>query len=61
MRIGLIRHFPVELRLPSGWRTAEELYIWRQQYDASPVIRGKADLHQSIGQSASAAILNVLL
>ena len=44
MRIGLIRHFPVELRLTSGWRTAEELYIWRQQYDASPVILGKADL-----------------
>lgn len=44
MRIGLIRHFPVEQRLPSGWKTAEELHLWRQQYDASPTILGSADL-----------------
>jgi broad specificity phosphatase PhoE len=44
MRIGLIRHFPVEQRLPSGWKTAAELHRWRQQYEASPAILGQADL-----------------
>jgi broad specificity phosphatase PhoE len=44
MRIGLIRHFPVVEALPSGWRTAAELEAWRQRYDASPVVIGKADL-----------------
>lgn len=44
MRIGLIRHFSVEQQLPSGWITAAELNIWRQKYDASPVILGKTDL-----------------
>jgi broad specificity phosphatase PhoE len=44
MRIGLIRHFPVEQQFPSGWKTAAELHAWRQQYDASPAIVGKADL-----------------
>ena len=44
MRIGLMRHFPVELRLPSGWKTAAELDTWRQQYDVSPPILGPADL-----------------
>ena len=44
MRIGLIRHFPVEQQFPSGWKTAAELLSWRQQYDASPAILGQADL-----------------
>jgi broad specificity phosphatase PhoE len=44
MRIGLIRHFPVEQPLPSGWKTTAELEIWRQQYDTSPVILGQVDL-----------------
>jgi len=44
IRIGLMRHFPVEQRLPSGWKTAAELHRWRQQYDASPAILGRADL-----------------
>lgn len=44
MLIGLIRHFPVEQQFPSGWKTAAELHLWRQQYDASPAILGQADL-----------------
>ena len=43
MRIGLMRHFPVEQRFPSGWKTAADLHQWRQQYDASPAILGQAD------------------
>ena len=44
MRIGLIRHFPVEQQFPSGWKTSAELLLWREQYEASPVILGQADL-----------------
>ena len=44
MRIGLLRHFPVEEHLPSGWKTAAELHVWRQRYDKSPAIPGQADL-----------------
>lgn len=43
MRIGLIRHFPVEEPLPSGWRTAGELHAWRKQYDSSPAVIGQVD------------------
>jgi broad specificity phosphatase PhoE len=44
MRIGLMRHFPVELRFPSGWRTAADLKDWLRHYDASPVLPGRAEL-----------------
>ena len=44
MRIGLIRHFPVEQQFPRGCKTGVELHQWRQQYDASPAILGRADL-----------------
>jgi len=44
MRIGLVRHFPVEQQFPGGWKTASELQQWRQQYDASPIISGPANL-----------------
>jgi broad specificity phosphatase PhoE len=44
MHIGLIRHFPVEQRFPSGWKTAADLDLWRRQYDASPMVVGQADL-----------------
>jgi broad specificity phosphatase PhoE len=44
MRIGLIRHFPVELRFPTGWKTAADLHSWRQEYEASPVILGQAEM-----------------
>ena len=38
MRIGLIRHFPVEQPLPSGWSTAAELAEWRVRYDSARAI-----------------------
>ncbi len=44
MRIGLMRHFPVALRFPTGWRTAADLKDWLRHYDASPVVPGPADL-----------------
>lgn len=44
MRVGLVRHFPVEERLPSGWKTAAELQVWRQRYENSPAILGEADV-----------------
>lgn len=44
MRIGLLRHFPVEASFPSGWKTAKELHAWRERYDAAPTIVGSADL-----------------
>jgi broad specificity phosphatase PhoE len=44
MRIGLVRHFPVEHPFPGGWRTSAELQGWRERYDASPAILGEADL-----------------
>ncbi len=47
MRIGLVRHFPVERGFPTGWRTAAELHTWRQEYDASPCIIGAADLRST--------------
>ncbi len=43
MRIGLVRHFPVEQQFPRGWNTAAELHAWRERYDASPAIVGPAD------------------
>ena len=44
MRLGLLRHFPVEEGFPGGWRTAAELQRWREQYDVSPAIVGAADV-----------------
>ncbi len=44
MRIGLLRHFPVELPLPQGWRTAGDLSDWRTRYDLSPTIPRLVDL-----------------
>jgi broad specificity phosphatase PhoE len=44
MRIGLLRHFPVEQSLPTGWRTAADLQTWREQYDLASVNVGEFDL-----------------
>lgn len=44
MRIGLLRHFPVELPFPSGWRTSSDLRRWLEEYDVSPVLPVKTDL-----------------
>jgi broad specificity phosphatase PhoE len=38
MRIGLLRHFPVEQKLPSGWKTAAELNDWRERYDLAKTL-----------------------
>jgi broad specificity phosphatase PhoE len=43
VRIGLMRHFRVKEPLPVGWRTAGQLYEWRQNYEASEVIAGQID------------------
>ena len=44
MRVGLIRHFPVEEPLPNGWRTCADLMAWRERYDASPAKVGTIDV-----------------
>lgn len=44
MRIGLLRHFPVERGLPTGWVNAAELAAWQEQYDLSAPIVGPFDL-----------------
>lgn len=44
MRIGLIRHFPVEHALPTGWRTAADLHQWRTRYDSARVVAKPLDL-----------------
>lgn len=43
MRIGLIRHFPVEEKLPTGWRTSKELAEWRKRYDVAGTKVGAFD------------------
>lgn len=44
MRLGLLRHFPVQQPFPNGWRTSDELQRWRVAYEASPVVLGSVDL-----------------
>jgi broad specificity phosphatase PhoE len=44
MRIGLVRHFPVQEAWPSGWLTSEDLQQWRVRYDASEPIVGPIDV-----------------
>jgi broad specificity phosphatase PhoE len=44
MRVGLVRHFPVELQWPSGWPTSGELDEWKRQYDASRIVHTEVDL-----------------
>src|SRR5215208_2093332 len=44
MRIGLLRHFRVAEKLPTGWRTAGELQGWRERYDVSETPVGEFDL-----------------
>lgn len=44
MRIGLIRHFPVEEPLPSGWMTAADLQRWRARYDHAATSVGPYEL-----------------
>ncbi len=44
MRIGLLRHFPVTRDLPTGWLTADDLHIWRSDYERADVVPGDFDL-----------------
>src|SRR6476646_1269426 len=44
MRIGLIRHFPVEEAMPTGWKTSAQLCSWREDYENAEVSRVPADL-----------------
>ena len=44
MKVGLIRHFPVEQAMPSGWKTAAELHTWRQDYELAGVRHIEPDL-----------------
>ena len=44
MRIGLVRHFPVQEPWPSGWVTSAELQQWRGRYDAADVNGGPIDV-----------------
>lgn len=44
MHIGLMRHFPVLLDFPRGWRTTSELEDWYQRYDHAPTREIDPDL-----------------
>jgi hypothetical protein len=44
MRIGLLRHFPVDQPFPSGWRTSAELQEWQRTYDLAATRVGDFDL-----------------
>jgi len=44
MRIGLIRHFPVNHAMLRGWFTASELHQWRKLYDAAEPQLGIVDV-----------------
>ena len=44
MRIGLLRHFPVRLKFPTGLKTAAELMVWCENYDVAGTDRSDADL-----------------
>jgi broad specificity phosphatase PhoE len=44
VRIGLLRHFPVDQRFPAGWRTAADLQAWRERYDMAEGLVGEFDL-----------------
>lgn len=44
MRIGLIRHFPVQHPMPSGWMNAAQIHAWRDDYDRAAVTVSDIDL-----------------
>lgn len=44
VRIGLIRHFPVQFAFPRGWRTSAELQDWLARYNEAPTSVGPFDL-----------------
>jgi broad specificity phosphatase PhoE len=50
MRIGLVRHFPVQEAWPSGWLTSADLQQWRGRYDASDPIVGPIEVGECAWQ-----------
>ena len=44
VRIGLLRHFAVAQQFPVGWRTAQDLQLWRERYDLAEPSVGEFDL-----------------
>jgi broad specificity phosphatase PhoE len=44
MRVGLLRHFPVECALPTGWETVADLQAWRERYDQAEAAVDQFDL-----------------
>jgi broad specificity phosphatase PhoE len=57
VRIGLIRHFPVEEQLPTGWQTAADLQTWRERYERSETSVGKFDVGDVAWQACIASDL----
>lgn len=51
MRIGLLRHFPVNYNFPTGWKTADDLQAWRERYDAAEALAGTFDLGGVVWQA----------
>src|SRR4051812_21779068 len=57
MRIGFIRHFPVEEALPRGWRTSAELMRWRERYDGELRVMRNFDALSASTPESSRSIL----
>ena len=51
MRIGLLRHFPVDQAFPDGWRTSADLQEWREAYDLAAVSIGSCDMGGVVWQA----------
>ena len=51
VRIGLLRHFPLEQPFPAGWRTAEDLKVWFERYDVAEPAVGEFDLGGVVWQA----------
>lgn len=44
VRIGLLRHFPVTEKFPSGWKTTADLHTWRERYELAETTVGEFHL-----------------
>ena len=43
-RVGLVRHFHVQVPMPRGWHTAQQLHDWRHRYDGGACTPCQVDL-----------------
>jgi broad specificity phosphatase PhoE len=43
-RVGFVRHFHVQVPMPSGWHTARQLHEWRTRYDDGACTPCEVDL-----------------